>query len=120
MLTTLQPSIQVGKKEAAPRSPRQIFFVPNPKLKMKSYKHDVREDFHKIKEGTLLYSVYAVDDKHKDFDYFNYEKKDISRFLKDSVKVADIITTSPFISSEFGDTGIFFRHEMRPEYKDKK
>lgn len=109
-----------GKKESAPKGPRQIFFVPNPALKMKSSEHDVRKDFHTIKEGTVLYSIHAVDDKHKDFNYFDYDKEHIGKFLKDSTKIADIVTTSKFVSSEFGDTGIFFRHEMRPEYKKSK
>ncbi|MCF8060079.1 MAG: hypothetical protein K9K67_12330 [Bacteriovoracaceae bacterium] len=104
-----------GKKVTSAKAPKHIFFVPNPTLKVSRGKHDVREDFQKIPEGTLLYSVYAVTDKHSKFNYYDYEKENISSFLKDSIKIADIYSTSSFISSEFGDTGIFFRHEVRPK-----
>ncbi len=104
-----------GEKVSSPRAPRQVFFVPNPKLEGSSDKHDVREDFHKIPAGTLLYSIYAVAQKHSKFNYYDYEDENAEAFLKDSVKIADVITTSPFLSSEFGDTGIFFRHEVRPK-----
>jgi len=109
-----------GNKVKSPKSPRQLFFVPNPRLEMSSREHDVREDFHKITAGTLIYSIYAVGEKFKDFNYYDYEMKNIEEFMKSAVKVADIVSTSPFLSSEFGDTGIFFRHEVRPKNSPDK
>ncbi len=34
-------------------------------------------------------------------------------FVKEAEHVGDIVTTSEFLSSEFGDDGIFFRHQFR-------
>ncbi len=106
---------QDGKKVRSVNSPRQIFFVPTGELSFSSSKHDVRDDFHSIPAGTTLYTVYAAPEKYDSFDYYNYEVKDIKKFVSESTPVANIVTTSPFISSEFGDTGIFFRHELRPK-----
>ena len=108
---------QFGNKEAKTVSPRQIFFVPNNKIESSSQKHDVRNDFHKIPTGTKVYSVYALSKADANYSYLDYKDSDISKYLKKSVHVGDIVTTSPFISSEFGDTGIFFRHELRPKTK---
>lgn len=109
-----------GKRVKSPKAPRQIFFVPNSKLEISSREHDVREDFHKIPAGTSIYSVYAVGEKFKEFNYYDYEIENIEEFMKSAVKVADIVSTSPFLSSEFGDTGIFFRHEVRPKNSPDK
>lgn len=102
-----------GQKEKNIQSPRQLFFVPTGNLEFEDDKHDVRHDFHSIKEGTTLYRIYAAPEKYNDFDYYNYENEDIKQFVNEAIPVADIVTTSPFVSSEFGDTGIFFRHELR-------
>lgn len=106
---------QDGKKVKGVNSPRQIFFVPTGELSFSSSEHDVREDFHSIPAGTTLYKVYAAPEKYDSFDYYDYEPEDIKKFVSESIPVANIVTTSPFISSEFGDTGIFFRHELRPK-----
>ncbi|MCO4793616.1 MAG: hypothetical protein KC493_07885 [Bacteriovoracaceae bacterium] len=104
-----------GQKESTPKSPRQIFFVPNSDLRMSADKHEVRDDFATIPKGTKIYSIYAVSDKHGGFDYYDYDEAAVEKFEKDSVKIADIVTTSKFVASEFGDTRIFFRHEVRPK-----
>lgn len=106
---------QFGNKEVRAKSPRQVFFVPNTRIESSSEKHDVRNDFHKIPTGTKVYSVYALDKNKETYSYRDYKDSDIQKFLKQAVHVGDIVTTSPFISSEFGDTGIFFRHELRPK-----
>ena len=74
-------------------------------------KHDVRNDFLSIEAGTSLYKIYAVESKHKNFNYFDYSVDKMKEFLKDSVEIGEIVTTSPFIASEFGDTKIFFKHQ---------
>jgi hypothetical protein len=102
-----------GDKSKNPAAPRQLFFVPNPNLNFSSAEHDVRQDFLSIAAGTSLYKVFAVSDDKKKFDYQEYQKSDISKFLDDSIQIGEVITTSEFVASEFGDTGIFFRHELR-------
>ena len=103
-----------GEKEKTVQTPRQLFFVPKT-LVFSSEKHDVREDFLAIPEGTTLYQVFALTQKYDDFNYDNYTPADVAKFLKESVHVADIVTSSEFVASEFGDSGIFFRHQIRPK-----
>ncbi len=100
-----------GKKASSSVAPRQIFFVPNSQLKFNSSAHDIREDILTIEAGTKLYDVYAY--TNKEYDYYDYEDEDIAQFVKKAEKIGHITTTSEFIASEFGDTGIFFRHETR-------
>lgn len=103
-----------GLKEKLVVSPRQIFFVPSKGISSDSEEHEVREDFAKIPEGTVIYKIYAVSERYKDFDYADYSKEKVQEFLKDSEHIGDIVTTSQFVSSQFGDDGIFFRHQLRP------
>jgi hypothetical protein len=104
-----------GKKSLSPNSPRQLFFVPGKSVKSFSSKeHDVREDFLSIPEGTVIFHIYALSDKYKIFDYSNYTPEMVSKFLSESEHIADIISASEFAASEFGDDGIFFRHQLRP------
>ena len=101
-----------GEIEKTVNSPRQIFFVPNKDLSTPSKKNDMREEIMKIKEGTLLYTIYAAPEKLKDYDYSKYETEDIKSFVSKSIPIAEIVSTSDFIASSFGDIGIFFRHEV--------
>jgi len=102
-----------GSKVTNAVTPRQLFFVPNPDLKFSSEPHDVRSDFATIPSGTLIYQVYAVIDKYNNFDYANYAPENVTTLLADSEHIADIVSTSGFKASAFGDDGIFFRHELR-------
>lgn len=104
-----------GITEEKVRAPRQIFFVPNPKLAQSSDEHDVRLDFLKIPVGTSIYKIYALADTPKGFDYEQYSDVDIAKFVAKSELVGEIISTSKFLASEFGDEGIFFRHEVSPK-----
>ncbi len=100
-----------GKKASKVVAPRQLFFVPNSNLKYSSKAHDIRKDILAIEAGTKLYDVYAYTDNK--FNYFDYEPKHITEFVGKAVKIGQITTTSEFVASEFGDTGIFFRHELK-------
>ncbi len=103
-----------GGKVSSVVSPRQIFFVPNSNLKFSSDAHDVRQDFSQIPAGTVIYQIHAASDKNKNLDYGTYTQEMSATFLSESQHVADIVTTSEFLSSDFGDDGIFFRHQLRP------
>ncbi|WP_374077167.1 hypothetical protein [Bdellovibrio bacteriovorus] len=103
-----------GEKLQEVVAPRQIFFVPDPSLKFSSEEHEVRDDFMKIREGTTIYQIYIAPEKYAKFNYANYKPENVKGFLKESEHVADIVSTSEFIASEFGDDGIFFRHQLRP------
>ncbi|MBO9667279.1 MAG: hypothetical protein J7501_10760 [Bdellovibrio sp.] len=104
---------QKGHRVANPLSPRQVFFVPAKNLYFSSQEHDVRNDFAKVPTNTVIYQVRAVSDKFKNFDYSKYQPETVQAMLTDSEHIADIVTTSEFLSSSFGDDGIFFRHQLR-------
>jgi hypothetical protein len=103
-----------GEKVVKVVSPRQLFFVPVPGIMSFSDKHDVRDDFAGIPEGRKLYELRALPEKYIGLDYSEYTPAMAETFVKESEHIADIISTSEFISSSFGDDGIFFRHQLRP------
>ncbi|MES2526412.1 MAG: hypothetical protein V4598_04970 [Bdellovibrionota bacterium] len=102
-----------GAKEKEVVSPRQIFFVPAEGLKSDSSPHDVRDDFASIAPETKVYEIRALPEKYRSLDYGTYTHEMAEEFVKESEHIADIVTTSRFISSSFGDDGIFFRHQLR-------
>lgn len=104
----------LGVTEEKSISPRQLFFVPVENGKFSSEEHEVRDDFATIPEGTKIYELRALSEKHVGFDYAEYSSAMAESFVKESEHIADIVTTSEFISSSFGDDGIFFRHQFRP------
>lgn len=106
-----------GLKEDKSVAPRHVFFVPAQDFNFSEKKHDFRDDLKTIAPGTTLYKVYAVTEELGSFDYTEYKNSDIEKFLKKSQLIGEIITDSEFIASEFGDNGIFFRHEVRGKYK---
>lgn len=85
-----------GKQVTNPVIPRRIFFVPTMTNQFLSSEHDVREDFLKIPAGTALYEIHLASPDGKDLR-----------------KVGHLVTTSEFTSSEFGDSGLFFRHQFK-------
>lgn len=105
---------QEGKKVDSIKSPRQLFFVPLVSAESSAKSHDVRQDFKKIPAGSAIYEIRATADKYSNFDYSKYDEETKQIYLKESVLIGKLVTTSEFIASEFGDEGIFFRHELRP------
>jgi hypothetical protein len=105
----------LGERMLEVSTPRQLFFVPAKSVKsFSSNEHDVRDDFLSIPEGTVIYHLFALSEKYKNFDYSNYTPEMVAKFVTESEHIADIISTSEFAASEFGDDGIFFRHQLRP------
>lgn len=102
-----------GQSVAEVAAPRQIFFVPS-RLNFPSQEHEIRYDFLTIKPNTLIYKIYAYPIEYQDFNYTDYNAEKAAEFLSKSEHIADIVTTSAFVASEFGDDGIFFRHQLRP------
>lgn len=102
-----------GLKVENPKSPRQIFFVPLKQHQFRSDHHDIRDDLLQIPNGTTVYQIYVLSEKYSKIDYSKYTQDMADAYLKDSIHVADIVTTSDFVASEFGDDGIFFRHQLR-------
>ncbi|MEK7355094.1 MAG: hypothetical protein AAB250_01495 [Bdellovibrionota bacterium] len=103
-----------GDKATEIVTPRQLFFVPGPGLAGAKDAHDVRLDYLEIPADTVIYRVLAVPASKKNFNYANYTDASVKEFLNESQHVADIVTTSEFVASAFGDDALFFRHQIRP------
>jgi hypothetical protein len=103
-----------GEKVSSPQFPRQVFLIPSADLKFSSTEHEIREDFLSIPPGTVLYQLHAIPDSYRNFNYTEYTPEKAESFRKESVHIADIVTNSDFLASDFGDEGIFFRHQIRP------
>jgi len=113
-ITHLAENLEINKNNAEKKqAPRQIFFVPTLTEKFSDQPHDIREDFHSILPGTKIFKVYAVGPKYLNYDYGQYQSSDIEKFVQEAIHIGDLFTKTRFLSSAFGDEGIFFRHEVR-------
>lgn len=73
--------------------PERIYFIPTGKLRFDPAPHEIRDDLNAIPVGAILYHVWAVD------------KHGAERCL------GHIESTTPFVSSAFGDAHLFFKHQ---------
>ena len=75
-----------------------MFFQPNPEIASQlpdKYQEDYMKTIQeRVPEGTALYKVYASKTPGAA-----------------KVHIGNLVTTSPFVSSEFGDRYLFFRHQ---------
>ncbi|MEH2071469.1 MAG: hypothetical protein V7K47_25520 [Nostoc sp.] len=93
---------QHGQKASKVYYPAQVFLVPNPNIKFpESPPHDFRNDLATIPSGTSLYTVYGVIPEEATEQNDNRQK----------AKIGYIETTSEFVSSFYGDSQLFFRHQ---------
>jgi hypothetical protein len=95
---------QKGEKESKPYYPAQVFLVPNPKIQFTETPHDFRNDLATIPAGTALFSVYAVDAEAM-------KESDTTKLRQQAQIIGTIETTSEFVSSFYGDSQLFFRHQ---------
>lgn len=118
MVNAMSEVNQDGSNVASANSPTQIYFVPSAEVKGKfsSSAHDFRQDLMSLPEGTKLYDVYATskDIKYSVWGWLN--KRYANDRRNNAVKVGEITLTSKLTSSEFGDNGVFFKHQR---YEDK-
>jgi hypothetical protein len=91
---------QQGQKESKADYPAQVFLVPNSSIKFPESPHDFRNDLATIPTGTSLYSVYGVSQEEANNN--NRQKAQV---------IGHIETTSEFVSSFYGDSQLFFRHQ---------
>jgi hypothetical protein len=105
---------QKGHKESAPYYPYRIFLVPNAKVQFaESPPHDFRHDLATIASGTSLFSVYAVAPNRVGDDATVDAADAIEQpgYRKNAQCIGYIETTSEFVSSFYGDSRLFFRHQ---------
>lgn len=100
-----------GEQVANPISPTQIFFVSDYKMSETENSEDIREKFHRIPKGTVLFKVYGFTPSSPEEAYKNYTKEQGKDFLSEAIYMGEIVTESELISSSFGDEEIFFKHK---------
>ncbi|MBQ0753053.1 MAG: peroxidase [Gammaproteobacteria bacterium] len=109
---------QDGSEVGSVKTPSQIYFVPNESVKnsISSAPHDFRDDLTALSAGTVVYDVYATSKAVKT-SIWPWVSARYARERRDSAnKIGELVMTSPFTLSQFGDTGIFFKHQR---YEDR-
>ncbi|MFN3713715.1 MAG: peroxidase family protein [Alcanivoracaceae bacterium] len=107
-----------GTRESTVRAPTQIWFVPTSQVKgrFSSTPHDFRDDLTELPAGTVVYDVFATSEAIRT-SIFPWVTAGYDRDRRNrAVRVGSLKTTSPFTTSHFGDTGIFFKHQR---YEDR-
>lgn len=96
-----------GQAVKEPRYPLQVFLVPNPKVQFSETPgRDFRDDLATIAPKTMLFSVYGVDPRE-----VGDEAIAKPEYRQKARLIGHIQTTSEFISSFYGDSRLFFRHQ---------
>ena len=88
---------RTGKRVEKPVVPFALSFVAHPGIPFDAMQSDPRAQQAVIPSGTLLYRVFAHATKGDQ-----------------GVPVWDMVTTSRFVASRFGDKSLFFAHENEP------
>lgn len=105
---------QHGNRESHPHYPYRIFLVPNPNLQFAERPpHDFRPDIATIPSKSLLFSVYAVNPSRTGNDAAEDTADAIEKpeYRQKAEPIGHIETTSEFVSSFYGDSRLFFRHQ---------
>jgi hypothetical protein len=108
---------QDGSAVGTVKSPTQIYFVPTGEVRNRfsSVAHDFRDDLTELPAGTTVYDVYATDREIKTSIFPSLTRYYAEQRRASAVKVGSLKTTSPFTTSHFGDTGIFFKHQRHED-----
>lgn len=109
---------QDGSTVGSVKAPTQIYFVPNASVRntLSTAPHDFRDDLTALAAGTRVYDVYGTSQTIRT-SLFPWVTERYARERRDSaVKIGELVTTSEFTLSQFGDTGIFFKHQR---YEDR-
>ena len=97
---------QQGMQEEYPHTPTQVFLVPNPDLKFAESPHDFRDDLASIDSGTHLFSIFAVNPLELGEDAIG-----TASYRQQAQSIGYLETTSAFVTSFYGDSQLFFRHQ---------
>ena len=118
MVDDMAEVMQDGTRVSSPKAPTQIYFVPTNEVRdrFSSAAHDFRDDLVELPAGTTVYDVYATDRAIRT-SWFPWVTRRYQRERRDSaVRIGSLTLTSPFITSQFGDNGVFFKHQR---YEDR-
>ncbi|MCK5875278.1 MAG: peroxidase [Alcanivoracaceae bacterium] len=108
---------QDGSAVGTVKSPTQIYFVPTSEVRNRfsSAAHDFRDDLTELPAGTTVYDVYATNREIRTSIFPWVTRRYAEERRSSAVKVGSLKTTSPFTTSHFGDTGIFFKHQRHED-----
>ena len=118
MVNAMADTNQDGSEASNANAPTQIYFVPteNVKNKFSSSAHDFRSDLVTIKAGEDLYDIYATSEPIRTSILPSWNKRYADLRRDSATKIGTIKLTSDFKLSDFGDNGIFFKHQR---YEDR-
>ncbi|WP_026101123.1 hypothetical protein [Synechococcus sp. PCC 7336] len=101
-----------GQTVAQPIYPRELFLVPNPAIAFpKESGRDFRNDLATLAPDTLLFTVHAVDPREVGDSEGNSDE-----YRNKAKPIGELLSTSKFVSSFYGDYRLFFRHQR---FKDE-
>jgi hypothetical protein len=108
---------QDGSAVSSVKAPTQIYFVPTNQVagRFASTPHDFRDDLTELPAGTTVYDVYATTQDIRTSIFPSLTRRYAEQRRASAVKVGSLKTTSPFTTSQFGDTGIFFKHQRHED-----
>ena len=95
-----------GEKVMVSKAPSKIVFVPVYQgMDEQEADEDIRTKFHRIPVGSTLFRVFAEVDPQYDDEGEEGTAVAVLRHY-----IGKIVTTSQFVSSQFGDEKLFFKH----------
>jgi hypothetical protein len=118
MVNAMAETNQDGSAASNANAPTQIYFVPsaNVKGKFSSSAHDFRTDLVSLNAGDDLYDIYATSKSIRTSIFPRWNKRLADDRRNSAKKIGTIKLTSDFKLSDFGDNGIFFKHQR---YEDR-
>ncbi len=104
---------QDGSAVAAAKAPTQVYFVPTADVKgqFDTAAHDFRDDLTSLTEGTVVYDIYATDQAVKTSIWPLRQARFERERRESAVKVGSIVMDSVFKTSQFGDSGVYFKQQ---------
>ena len=118
MVNAMADTNQDGSAASNANAPTQIYFVPSATVKGKfsSSAHDFRSDLVTLNAGDDLYDIYATSKSIRTSIFPRINKYYADSRRKDAKKIGTVKLSSKFTLSNFGDNGIFFKHQR---YEDR-
>ena len=118
MVNAMADTNQDGSAASNANAPTQIYFVPSATVKGKfsSSAHDFRSDLVTLNAGDDLYDIYATSKSIRTSIFPRMNKYYADSRRKDAKKIGTVKLSSKFTLSNFGDNGIFFKHQR---YEDR-
>ena len=118
MVNAMADTNQDGSAASNANAPTQIYFVPSATVKGKfsSSAHDFRSDLVTLNAGDDLYDIYATSEPIRTSIFPRWNKR-LADNRRNSAKIIGTVKlSSKFTLSNFGDNGIFFKHQR---YEDR-